>query len=233
MKTLSIIIPVYNEEMFVAKAIAKVLSANTLGLKKELIVINDGSTDGTLKVLRSLSRQHRIKLISFKKNKGKGSAIQAGLKRVSGQVVVIQDADLEYNPDEYRSLLVPILDGDADVVYGSRFMGDRPHRVLFYWHMVGNKLLTTISNMFTNLNLTDMETGYKMFSRKVAKRLKLKEARFGFEPEFTAKVGAMGCRIYEIGVSYHGRGYEEGKKIHWQDGLHALWCILKYNVFSR
>ena len=232
-KKLSIIMPVYNEEKFVVRAIRKVLKTNLGKIKKELIVVNDGSTDGTSRKLEisKIRKLKTVKIVSLKKNQGKGAAIRRGLKEISGDVVVIQDADLEYDPSELKILLQPIADGDADVVYGSRFMGNRPHRVLFFWHMVANTLLTLVSNMCTNLNLTDMETGYKMFTAKVAKKLKLEENRFGMEPEFTAKVAKMGVRVYEVGISYYGRNYEQGKKIGWRDGIWALWCILKYNLF--
>ncbi|KKS94366.1 MAG: Glycosyl transferase family 2 [Candidatus Collierbacteria bacterium GW2011_GWB1_44_6] len=220
--------PVYNEDKLVVKAVRKVLGVNFGKIKLELIVVNDGSTDGTEEKLKRLKS---IKVISLKKNQGKGAAIRRGLKEVTGDAVVIQDADLEYDPRELQILLKLITDGDADVVYGSRFMGDRPHRVLFFWHMVANNILTLISNMCTNLNLTDMETGYKMFTKEVAKRLDLRENRFGLEPEFTAKVAKMGVRVYEVGISYHGRNYEQGKKIGWKDGVWALWCILRYNLF--
>ena len=227
-KKLSVIMPVYNEDKLVVKAVRKVLGVNFGKIKLELIVVNDGSTDGTEEKLKRLKS---IKVISLKKNQGKGAAIRRGLKEVTGDAVVIQDADLEYDPRELQILLKLITDGDADVVYGSRFMGDRPHRVLFFWHMVANNILTLISNMCTNLNLTDMETGYKMFTKEVAKRLDLRENRFGLEPEFTAKVAKMGVRVYEVGISYHGRNYEQGKKIGWKDGVWALWCILRYNLF--
>lgn len=230
--------PVYNEEKFIVQAVRRVMKVSFGSIKKELIVVNDGSTDGTFKkiknskTLKLKTRGDTIKIISFKKNQGKGAAIRRGLKEITGEVVVIQDADLEYDPRELPILLKPILDGDADVVYGSRFMGNRPHRVLYFWHMVANNMLTTISNMCTNINLTDMETGYKMFTTKVARKLDLQENRFGLEPEFTAKVARMGARVYEVGISYHGRNYEQGKKIGWKDGLWALWCILKYNLFN-
>lgn len=228
--------PVFNEEDFVVTAIKKVMSTNLSGLKKELIVVNDGSRDKTakklndLKISRIKKRGDQIKIINLKKNQGKGAAIRRGLKEVEGDVVVIQDADLEYDPKDLNQLLRPILDGDADVVYGSRFLGDRPHRVLFFWHRVANDGLTLVSNMFTNLNLTDMETGYKMFTAEVAKKIKLVENRFGMEPEFTAKVAKMGCKIFEVGISYHGRNYSQGKKIGWKDGVWALYCIIKYNL---
>ncbi|EKD95799.1 MAG: glycosyl transferase family 2 [uncultured bacterium] len=223
---LSIIIPVYNESRYVTKAVQLVKESEIGDLKKEIIIVDDGSTDGTWKKIKKL----KVKAIRLKKNKGKGYAIKVGLKRVTGQVVIIQDADLEYSPNEIKYLLQPIIEGYADVVYGSRFMGDRPHRVLFFWHMIGNKILTLMSNMFTNLNLTDMETGYKVIRTEVFKKIKIEENRFGFEPEITAKISKLNCRIYEVGISYQGRRYEEGKKINWRDGLWALWCILKYNL---
>ncbi len=235
LKKISIIMPVYNEEKWVAKAIMIVLATNIDGLAKEIIIVNDGSTDGTAKELRNPRIQElkkkgdSIKVITLKKNQGKGAAIRNGLKEITGDVVVIQDADLEYDPKELPILLRPIAEGDADVVYGSRFLGDRPHRVLFFWHMLANNLLTLASNMCTNLNLTDMETGYKMFTRKIADSVDLKENRFGMEPEFTAKIAKLNARVYEVGISYHGRNYQQGKKIGWKDGFQALWCIIKYN----
>ncbi len=231
MKKLSIIVPVYNEKAFIKKAIAAVLKANIGKLKKEVIVVDDGSRDGTTQILKKI-KSRRVKVFFQKKNQGKGAAIRRGLKEITGDIVIIQDADLEYNPGEYSLLLQPILDKKADVVFGSRFLGDRPHRVLYYWHMVGNHFLTLLSNMMTNINLTDMETGYKMFTREVADKLHLKENRFGMEPEFTAKIAGMKCRVYEVGISYSGRNYDHGKKIGWKDGLHAVWCILRYNLFD-
>jgi len=229
MKKLSVIMPVYNEKVFIKKAIAAVLKANIGKLTKEIIVVDDGSKDGTTSILRTI-KNRRVKVIFQKMNQGKGSAIIRGLKEITGDVVIIQDADLEYNPNEYQLMLQPILDKKADVVFGSRFLGDRPHRVLNYWHMVGNHFLTLISNMMTNLNLTDMETGYKIFTREVADKLRLQENRFGMEPEFTAKIARMKCRVYEVGISYSGRNYDQGKKINWKDGIYAVWCILKYNL---
>lgn len=229
MKKLSVIMPVYNEKAFIKKAVAAVLKANIGKMIKEIIVVDDGSKDGTTQILKKIKNK-KVKVFFQKKNQGKGAAIRRGLKEITGDIVIIQDADLEYNPKEYPLLLQPILDKKADVVFGSRFLGDRPHRVLNYWHMVGNKFLTLMSNMMTNINLTDMETGYKMFTRKVADNLFLQENRFGMEPEFTAKIARMKCRVYEIGISYSGRNYDQGKKINWKDGVWALWCILKYNL---
>lgn len=220
--------PVYNEKTFIKKAIAAVLKSNIGKLQKEIIIIDDGSKDGTTQILKTI-KNRKIKIFFQNKNQGKGAAIRRGLKEITGDIVIIQDADLEYNPKEFPVLLQPIIDKKADVVFGSRFLGDRPHRVLNYWHMVGNRFLTLLSNMMTNINLTDMETGYKMFTREVADKLNLQENRFGMEPEFTAKIAKMKCRIYEVGISYSGRNYDQGKKINWKDGFRALWCILKYN----
>ena len=231
MKKLSIIMPVYNEKTFIKRAVSAVMKANIGKLAKEIIVVDDGSGDGTTSILKKI-KNRKVKVIFQKKNQGKGAAIRRGLKEITGDIVIIQDADLEYNPEEYALLLAPILDKRADVVFGSRFLGDRPHRVLNYWHMVGNHFLTLVSNMLTNINLTDMETGYKMFTREVADRLHLQENRFGIEPEFTAKIAKMKCRVYEVGISYSGRNYDQGKKIGWRDGIYALWCIAKYNLFE-
>jgi glycosyltransferase involved in cell wall biosynthesis len=228
-KKLSIIIPVYNEEGTIAKTIKLVSKTKMVGIKKEIIVVNDGSTDGTLNAIKSV-KSVKIRIIHKKKNEGKGAAIRDALRIASGDVTIIQDADLEYNPNEINELLDPIKRGLADVVYGSRFTGRGPHRVLFFWHMIGNKSLTFLSNALTNLNLTDMETCYKMFTRDVAKKLRLKEDRFGFEPEFTIKVAKMKARVYEVGISYLGRSYSEGKKIGWRDGLIAVYCLLKYSL---
>jgi glycosyltransferase involved in cell wall biosynthesis len=230
MKKLSVIMPVYNERAFIKKAIGSVLKANIGKLAKEIIVVDDGSKDGTTQILRGITSR-KVRTIFLRNNRGKGAAIRRGLKEITGDIVVIQDADLEYNPSEYIQLLQPILEKKADVVFGSRFLGDRPHRVLNYWHMVGNNFLTRVSNMLTNINLTDMETGYKMFTRDVANKLNLEEDRFGIEPEFTAKIAKLKCRVYEIGISYSGRNYDQGKKVSWKDGFRALWCILKYNLF--
>jgi len=226
---LSIIIPVFNEK----KTIADVLQAvrNSPVADKEIIVVDDGSNDGTRELLQDMRGQFDV-LVLQEKNRGKGAAIRSGLSKVSGDVVIIQDADLEYDPGEYPHLLAPILDGHADVVYGSRFLS-APHRVLFFWHSVGNRFLTMLSNMFTDLNLSDMETCYKVFTRQVRDRLRITSERFGFEPEFTARVSRMGVRIYEVPVSYHGRTYAEGKKIGWKDGFEAIWCIFKFNVWDR
>lgn len=229
MKTLSIIIPVYNEEKTIKAVADKVNTVSLDGVNKEIIVVNDGSTDNTANVVGKIKF---VKFIDNKINHGKGHAIRTGIKSAKGHILLIQDADLEYDPNDYQRLLEPILSGKADVVYGSRFVGHQAHRVLYFWHSVGNSLLTIMSNMLTNLNLTDMETGYKVFTKEIADKLILVEDRFGFEPEFTAKVSQLNARIYEVGISYFGRSYQEGKKINWKDGMRALWCIAKYN-FDR
>jgi len=236
-KRLSVIIPAYNESSTILDILHKVAELDINGIEKEIIVINDCSTDDTKalveKFISGQSDKH-VKLLNQEKNQGKGAAIHRGIKEANGDYLVIQDADLEYDPDEYRDLLKPVLDGQADVVYGSRFMGGEPHRILFFWHSIGNKLLTSMSNLFTNLNLTDMETCYKLFRTDIIQRIYLKEKRFGFEPEVTAKISRVpGIRIYEVGISYYGRTYDEGKKINWKDGFHAIFCILRYNIFSR
>ncbi len=225
---LSIVIPIYNEEKTLTTIIDKVLATP---YDKEIILIDDFSTDGTRDILKEYEGRKEFQVLYHERNRGKGAALRTGFEGATGDVVVIQDADLEYNPEDYGVLLEPILDDRADVVYGSRFLGG-PHRVLFFWHYQGNKFLTTVSNMFTNLNLTDMETGYKVFTLEVAKTIKLKCNRFGFEPEFTNKVAKNNFRIYEVPISYNGRDYTEGKKITWKDGFAALWFIFKFRFFD-
>jgi glycosyltransferase involved in cell wall biosynthesis len=231
-RCLSVVMPVYNEAATVAEMVRRVLQQETV---QELIIVDDGSSDGTLEVLRKLAAEEgRIRLLSHDVNRGKGAALRTGFKEAGAEVVVVQDADLEYDPAEYGKLLKPILNGQADVVYGSRFLGSEAHRVLYYWHSVGNYFLTMLSNMATNLNLTDMETGFKAFRREVIQKINLVENRFGFEPEVTAKLARSvpRLRIYEVSVSYYGRTYEDGKKIGWRDGVHALMAICKHNFFA-
>ncbi len=237
MSKLSIIVPVFNEKETIRMVLDSIdksdVHDNGHPVSKEVLVIDDCSTDGTREMLQSLT-QPKIRLLLHESNKGKGAAIRTGLTAAEGDIVLIQDADLEYDPSEYPKLLKPLLDGKADVVYGSRFSGNDAHRVLYFWHYVGNRVLTTLSNMFCNLNLTDMETCYKVFRREVLQHFRLEQDRFGFEPEVTAKISRIrGCRIYEVGISYHGRTYREGKKINWKDGVSAVWCILKYNIWKR
>ena len=225
---LSVVIPVYNEKKTLSELICRV---EAVKLEKEIIIVDDASTDGTRDLLKKYEEQERFKVIYQSKNAGKGSALRAGFDKAEGEIIIVQDADLEYDPKEYPTLIEPILDGRADVVYGSRFLGGT-HRVFFFWHYVGNKVLTTLSNMCTNLCLTDMETGYKVFRRTVLDSFILKCNRFGFEPEFTSKVARHAFRVYEVPISYSGRGYEEGKKINWKDGVAALWFIFRFRFFS-
>lgn len=235
---LSIVIPVYNEERTVHLILDRVLKVNLLeGIKKELIIVNDYSTDNTAATLEKYVSDHSdsdIRLYHHEVNKGKGAALHTGISKATGEFLIIQDADLEYDPEEYNDLLKPVLRGEADIVYGSRFASGNPHRILFFWHSLGNKFLTFISNMFTNLNLSDMETCYKLFKTDMIQSLNLIENRFGFEPEVTAKISRIkNIRVYEVGISYYGRTFEEGKKIGWRDGLRAIYCILKYNIWKR
>ena len=223
----SIVIPCFNEVNTIEYLVQAVLSAPLTN--REIIIVDDYSTDSTREILRTKIDGLVDKIIYHESNQGKGAALRTGFSNVTGDVVIIQDADLEYNPQEYPELLKPILDGKADVVYGSRFQGGKEHRVIYFWHYKGNQFLTFLSNMFTNLNLTDMETCYKVFRIDILKKIKIQENRFGFEPEITAKIAQLGCRIYEVGISYSGRTYDEGKKVSWKDGLRAIWCILKYN----
>jgi len=226
----SIIMPAYNEERAIAAAVSEVAAAG-FPKDKEIIVVNDGSTDKTLEILKGLKFPNLV-IVDLPKNRGKGAALRAGFEKATGDVVLIQDADLEYSPKNYPDLLGPIFDGKADVVYGSRFLGGGEHRVHLFWHYVVNKGLTLLSNFFTNLNLTDMQVGSKVFKAGILKQIKLKENRFGFEPEVTAKISKLKCRVYEVSVSYFGRSYEEGKKIGWKDGVSALWCIFRYGIFG-
>jgi glycosyltransferase involved in cell wall biosynthesis len=236
LKKISIIIPCYNEEKLIATVLEKVLQTKLdYNLDKQVIVVNDGSTDGSVNAINQFcERNPAVIPIHLPRNYGKGAAIRDALQKADGDIIIIQDADFEYDPNDYNKMIQPIFDGHADVVYGSRFIGAGPHRVLFFFHTIGNKFLTFLSNLFTGLNLTDMETGYKMFKADVLKQINLKENRFGFEPEVTAKVSRIkNIRFYEVGIAYYGRTYSDGKKINWTDGFYAIWCILKYNLFSR
>lgn len=236
MEKLSIIIPAYNEAATITAILKRIINAELpLAITKEIIVVDDCSKDNTIELIHAFSAENGINITVLRQsiNQGKGAAIRRGFSQATGDYCIVQDADLEYDPDEYQNLLKPVLKANADVVYGSRFMGDKPHRILFFWHSIGNAVLTFLSNMFTNLNLTDMETCYKLIRTSILKQVVLEENRFGFEPEITAKIARIpGIKIYEVGISYYGRTYSEGKKINWKDGFRAIWCILKYNVFK-
>lgn len=236
MAKISIVIPVYNEVATLEELVRRVKAVALPGHEREIILVDDGSNDGSRDLLVAFApcteqtREIDVRVFFQGRNRGKGAALRRGFSEARGEIILIQDADLEYDPADYPALLAPLLDERADVVYGSRFVGGKPHRVLYFWHAVGNKFLTACSNAFTNLNLTDMECCYKVFRREILQQIDLKENRFGIEPEVTAKVAKLGCRIFEVGVSYAGRTYEEGKKIGWRDGFRALWCIVRYNL---
>lgn len=236
-ETLSVIVPAYNEEKTIKAILDELGGLNLAGVDVDVVVVNDCSGDETPTIVEAFIKEHQstsVRLINQEKNMGKGAAIRRGIEEATGDYLVIQDADLEYDPREFSELLAPIRGGQADVVYGSRFMGSKPHRILFFWHSLGNRLLTFLSNMFNNLNLSDMETCYKMFRADIIKKIYLRENRFGFEPEVTAKIARIPeIRIYEVGISYYGRTYAEGKKINWKDGFRAIYCILKYGLFNR
>jgi glycosyltransferase involved in cell wall biosynthesis len=227
---LSVVIPCYNEIGTIGQVVEAVKASPVKNC--EIIIVDDCSTDGTRELLRTKLESQVDQIIYHSKNRGKGAALRTGFAAATGDIVIVQDADLEYDPQEYPTMIRPILHNRADVVFGSRFQSGRPHRVVYYWHRIGNGFLTMLSNMFTNINITDMETCYKAFRREIIQSIKIEENRFGFEPEITAKVAKMECRIYEVGISYYGRTYKEGKKIGWKDGFQAIYCILKYNLFS-
>ena len=228
---LSIVIPCFNEKATILELIDAVRSAPIQD--KQIIIVDDGSTDGTREILKGIEGEDDIDIIYHETNKGKGAALSTGFAAATGDICIVQDADLEYDPQEFPTVIQPILDGKADVVFGSRFQSGRPHRVVYFWHRIGNGLLTLLSNIFTDLNLTDMETCYKAFKREVIQSITIQENRFGFEPEVTAKISRRNLRIYEVGISYYGRTYSEGKKIGWKDGVRAIYCILKYNTWNR
>jgi glycosyltransferase involved in cell wall biosynthesis len=227
--TITVVIPCYNERRTLADLVRRVREAPVA--RKQLILVDDCSTDGTTELIRAEIEPLVDRVVYHERNRGKGAAIRSGLEHVTGDIVIIQDADLEYDPHEYPKLIGPIVEGKADVVYGSRFTGEGPHRVHLFWHYVGNRILTLLSNVFTNLNLTDMETCYKVFRTEVIRSIRIRQNRFGIEPELTAKIARLGCRVYEVGISYYGRSYEEGKKIGWKDGVKAIYCIVRYGLF--